>query len=352
MLVAGRASADDLVFADSATTCTIAWRPGDRLLRYVNPRVQRRGLVSLDHWFQVAPGGRALGVWSSSSGLYVVNSAGTLLWHRDGVLGAFRFSPQGDRLAIASAKGIEIVSLDRREARSLTQLTGVDWMRWMDAGLLVQAHRKLAIVDKAGVRRTLATLPPTAVVAASSKRIVYFAPAALVDLDVETGRPIAQIKLTEHDRVKNAELSSDGMRILFGTDRNVFLMEAASQPRKIADVRSLRSLFFSPDGSSFLWADGFDGGGVVVGGMRQNLPSGVIAARFRQDGGTDLVLTAKDGITTWNPVSGARAIVGGIAPDDGVNIGGDLIGAAAVAFFYQKSGWEKMHQIPTTDDQF
>ena len=69
------------------------------------PRVERKGWFPIDRWFQVAPGGRSLAMWSKSTGLAVLSSDGAdLLRRKDGVT-AFRFSPNGDRLAFASGRG-------------------------------------------------------------------------------------------------------------------------------------------------------------------------------------------------------------------------------------------------------
>jgi hypothetical protein len=49
---------------------------------------------------------------------------------------------------------------------------------------------------------------------------------------------------------------------------------------------------------------------------------------------------------TWDQVTGASALVGGISSNDGVNFAGDLVGGAGLAFFVTKSGELKEHQTP------
>lgn len=57
------------------------------------------------------------------------------------------------------------------------------------------------------------------------------------------------------------------------------------------------------------------------------------------------------GITTWNPVTGLRESIGGIAPDDGSNFSGDVAGGSALAFFCKKRAGVKEHSIPSADEE-
>ena len=96
-----------------ALTVTVS---GGRRVVSLSPRVGRLGAAPLDRWLQVAPGGKTVAVWSASDGLRVVGADGTLLLQRGGVL-AFRFSPDGARLAFATAGGVAISGL-RGEAET------------------------------------------------------------------------------------------------------------------------------------------------------------------------------------------------------------------------------------------
>ena len=87
----------------------------------------------------------------------------------------------------------------------------------------------------------------------------------------------------------------------------------------------------------------FRGGAIVSKGKVTPLPSDpeLDSARFRQDGGADLVLTNKEGTMTWNPNTGARAVVGGISPRDGANYAGDLAGGVGIVLFYTATAVER-----------
>src|SRR6478752_1933963 len=125
-LVAARAAADSRIELLRGTY-SIDWAAGGKQRHIAHPRGDGRE-TSLDRWLQVAPGGRAVAVWSAETGLDVLSATGASLWQRKGDVTAFRFSPTGDRLAFASAKGVEVVALDRPEPRPLAQLAGVEWL--------------------------------------------------------------------------------------------------------------------------------------------------------------------------------------------------------------------------------
>lgn len=337
LLAPGRANADGWIMLSPG--------PGYRIELSgftASPRVERQGLSPLDRWFQVAPGGGAVALWSVATGLAVSTVSGVERLHRRGVVTAFRFSPAGDRLAFASAKGIEVLALDRKEPRLLRSLGGVDWLWWTDAGLIARARSKLYVVDYEGNRRTLAELGPGAVVAAAKGRVVYFTGGRLVTRDLASGGAIGVTKLVDRDLVINADLSPDGEKVLFATAKRVYLREGRGPVRRLADAAGVQSLFFSPDGAAYLWATGA-GGEVVEKGRTTALPQGTRSARFNQSGG--LVLTAEDGVATWDPATGARSQAGGISSDDGVNLAGDVGGGAGVViFYYKKTGRQKEAQ--------
>jgi hypothetical protein len=310
------------------------------------PTVDRRGWSSTDRWFQIAPGGRSLAVWSKPTGLGVFSYGGADLLRRKDNVTAFRFAPGGDRIAVASGKGIEILSLDQRELRLLAGITGIDWLRWTDFGLVASRRSKLLLIDDAGKQRALVSLGPGAV-ATAKRRIVSFAAASMTELDLGSDQGPSVTKLADRDPVINAELSPDGANLLFATARRVYLREGARPVTVLAEIADVHSLFFSPDGSAYLWAAD-SGGAVVEKSKRTALPADVRSARFRQDGGSGLVLTKDDGVTTWNATASGRPLVGGISPDDGVNFAGDLVNGAEVVLFYKKTGNQKQHQLPPT----
>jgi hypothetical protein len=310
----------------------------------IDLQVRRRQWVSLDDWLQVAPGGRWLAVRTELSELHVFASSGPEVWHRTGV-SAFRFSPSGDRLAVASRKGIDVITLPRPESRRLSSVGRVEWLRWIDGGLLVRAGQRLLRLDEAGQELAIATLPKDALLTSSLKRAVFFSHGAMKDLDLFGGGPGPARKLPVSGRVLNAELPPDGSKVLFATEKGTYLLEGRPAPTKLADSAAL-SLLFSPDGSSYLWV-GRSGGALVSRGKVTVLPNDTMAARFPQDGGANLVLTVRPGsIVSWNPVTGRRQNIGGISPDDGSNFAGDIAGGAAISFFCKKSSWEKEQSIP------
>jgi len=89
-----------------------------------------------------------------------------------------------DRLAFATARGVEVLALDTHEVRMLTPLGGVDRLRWTDAGLVARAGNAVDLVGDDGHRRTLLEVRPGAAVAAAKGRVVTFAPSAMRELDV------------------------------------------------------------------------------------------------------------------------------------------------------------------------
>ena len=225
-LFSATAVADDVAFWDPGRKrpCSIHWSPGNTYRLDIHLKAPK-GWTSLDRWLQVAPGGKAMATWSESSGLYLFDSTGSKLWHREGVVTAFRFSPNGNRLAVASRAGIEIVLVAQPALRFLSRLGGAEWLRWLDGGLLVRARGQLTVIDDSGKQRGVATLPKGAVAAASQRRIVYFARGELVEVDVENRGAATTTKLLEREPVINAELSPDGRRILFATSDRVYLIE-------------------------------------------------------------------------------------------------------------------------------
>jgi hypothetical protein len=340
-----RARADAQVVLSPGPGYRIDWTPQAAGRVFANPQVDRQGPSSVDRWFQVAPGGGALAMWVAGNGVAVFKSTGAELWRREAGVTAFRFSPGGDRLAVASAKGIEVVALGEGKSRNLATLAGVEWLRWTDFGLAARTRSALKLVSEDGSQRTLAALPPGAVVAAAQRRVVYFATGALIELELTSGARTGVTKLAR-EPVINAELSPDGATVLFATKRGVYVRRGKAEVRQLVGADRVHSLFFSPDGSAYLWAAN-DGGAVVGKAGDVPLPRGVRSARFRPDTG-GLVLTAEDGVSTWDPATGARSIIGGISSADGVNLAGDLAGGAGVALYYKKTGYEKKVDIPTT----
>jgi hypothetical protein len=344
-LLSRTAVAGDLAWAKPGNQwCSIDWNPGQLARLRIDLRVKRRELVSLDDWLQVAPGGRWLAVRTKSSELHVFDAKGAEVWRRAHV-GAFRFARSGDQLAVSSPSGIEVVSPSHPEPRQLADVRRAKWVGWVDGGLLVHAGQRLLHVDDAGHERTITTLPRDAFLVSSPNRAVFFSHGAMTDLDLAAERRGPTRKLSVTDRVVNADLAPDGSKVLFATQTGTYLIDGQSGPKELADGTSL-SLSFSPDGSAYLWV-GPHGGSLVSKGTMTDLPRDTIAARFRQDAGSELVLTPLQGnIVTWNPVTLRREDVGGVSPDDGTNFAGDIAGGAAVAFYCKKSGWVKEHSIP------
>ena len=311
------------------------------------PRVDHEGLSPLDRWFQVAPGGGAVALFSDSTGLTVFTANGAqILRRKDGVT-AFRFSAAGDRLALASTKGIEVLTLDRHQPQLLKSLARVDWLQWTDAGLVARARSQLFLIDDAGNQRMLATLRPGTIVAAAKARLVYFAGGSLLTLDLMTGGTPETTRLVDSEPVRNAELSPDGTHVIFATARRVYLREGSGPVRVVADVEGVQSLFFSPDGAAYLWAGNMGGSVVLPDGRTVALPPGTRSARFSRNSGYELVLTTAEGVYTWDARTGVRTIVGGISADDGVNFAGDVsANAGVIAFYYKKSGDQKETETP------
>jgi dipeptidyl aminopeptidase/acylaminoacyl peptidase len=270
---------------------------------------------------------------------------GAQLWHRDGRVSAFRFSSTGAELALASDKGIQILALAGLQTRDLVPLPGVQWLRWIDGGLLARARSTLYFVDAVGNKKRLTPLPADAIVAASPRRLVYFGSGTVTDVDRSTGHTLSVTKLADHARVVDAELSPDGRQLLFATAKRVYLIEDQSSPRKLADVDDLRSLVFAPDGSSYLWASR-SGGALVANGKSTPLPANTFDAHYRQDGGTEIVITSTGPrvVFLWSPVTGKQTPVGDFLP-----LAADFAGDSTVSVYVTRSILDKEHSVPGQD---
>jgi hypothetical protein len=158
------------------------------------------------------------------------------------------------------------------------------------------------------------------------------------------GNPATVTKLDDRDPVLNVDLGPDGASVLFVTAKRVYGRAATGPVKLLADVADVHSLSISPDGAAQLWlADA--GGAVLRGGKQPRFPAMTRSARFLSDGVPGVVLTTPDGVFTWD-AAGAPKLVGGISPDDGVNISGDLAAGAAISFAYRKTGRQKEMQKP------
>ena len=203
------------------------------------------------------------------------------------------------------------------------------------------------MVGAGGMRRTLAKIGARTAVAANGDRLVLFTSSAMHELNLaQTGSPAIVTKLDDRDPVQKVDVDADGARVLFATAKHVYL-RAGAEVKAPAEIAGVHSLSFSPDGASQVWL-GDAGGAVTVNGKPKQLPPGTRSAHFRTDGGTGLVLTTEEGVFSWEPADAAPKLVGGVSPDDGVNITGEMVGDTAISFAYLKSGHQKEMQAPTT----
>jgi hypothetical protein len=344
LLTPSPAGADDRVMLSPGPGYRIHWSAVAGQGFDAFPSVERRGWSPVDRWFQVAPGGRALALWSGPTGLVVLASNGKELWRRKAVT-AFRFSGRGERLAVATANEIEVLQVERRESRRLAAVVGVEWLGWTNAGLVVRTRSAVELVTEDGKRRTLAKVGARTVVAAGGNHLVLFGPSVLSEFDLaQPGGPAVITKLEDHAPVLNADIDGAGARVLFATAKRVYLWTGA-EVRLMADVAAVHSLSISPDGAAQMWlADA--GGAVVSEGSFRPLPAGIRSVRFRADGGAGPVFTTEDGVFGWDPADGAPKLLGGISRDDGANIAGDIVGGTAISFAALKNGSRKQIQAP------
>ncbi|HET6148019.1 MAG TPA: hypothetical protein VFH68_10860 [Polyangia bacterium] len=342
------AGADDRVMLSPGPGYRVRWSPaGHRFDAF--PRVERQGWSTVDRWFQVAPGGKAVAFWSASTGFVVMASNGAELWRRKGEVTAFRFSARGERLAIATANEIHVLQVARQESRRLAMMAGADWLGWTNVGWVVRTRSAVELVREDGKHRTLAKVGPGTTVAAGGNRLVLFTPSAMREINLaQSGSRATITKLDDRDPVLNADIDAGGARVLFATARRVYL-QAGTEVKLIEEVAGVHSVSLSPDGSAQIWL-AHASGTLARDGKRTPLPAGTRSAHFRRDGGTGVALTTEDGIFSWDPGDGAPKLVGGISRDDGVNITGDLLGGAAISFAFLKSGTQKEMQRPTTPD--
>jgi dipeptidyl aminopeptidase/acylaminoacyl peptidase len=341
----GRAGADERVWMLPGGAYVLEWqRLGAPPIR-VNPRVARAGWTRVDRWLQVAPGGGALALFGQNPGLLVYAASGEELLREPRGVTAFRFSPNGQRLAFTSAKGLEVYDIDRRERRFLARLHGIDLLRWTDAGVVARRGGRLILVNDAGKQRRLASAGRLDAVVAAGTRVVYFERGMMVSLDIEGRTEPVRSRLETRDPVTLAELSPDGVRLLYATAKRAYLADGSGTPRVVANEGDLHSLSFAPDGSAYVWASRMRGA-LECDGDSQPLPLYVTSARFRQDGAGVVVTRLEKGVATWMPDGSEPKLIGGVSPDDGGNWTGDVIGDEAVAFYGRKDSRTKRHEVP------
>jgi hypothetical protein len=306
------------------------------------PAVRRQGLSPVDRWFQVAPGGAVVAIWSASTGFVVLRSGGGELLHRPGMVTAFRFSPEGDRLAFASSAGIEIIRIGQNESKVIHFPSRVDALLWADKGLVVRSKGILYLVALDGTRRKISPTPVNMPFVAARDTLVYFAPGSLVVVDLDHPEKGSARKLADHEPVINADISPDAQSILFATSHRVYLYKRGEPVRVISEANGIESLFFSPGGDAYLWCTAMGKGAVTEGDRTTPLPPETRSARFRQTAKTSVVVTGERGVMTWDPSSRVSTVVGGISSEDGANLAGDLLGSdAAISLYYKFSGAEQ-----------
>jgi len=277
----------------------------------IDVTVERADRYPLGRWLQVAPGDKAVALRGADTGLVVYSPSGASLFSRRAVVTAFRFSPDGERVAFAGAKGLELVRLDHPEARVVADLAGIDWIRFTDAGLLVRAGGKLALVDEQGKVRTLASGRIDAVAAAGA-RIAYFGDGALVSMDPAHPDRADRTALADKSPVLDAELSPNGHDLLWSTRAHVYLCEGNAPARVVVDGKDIIGLSFSPDGSAWLWSSS-SAGALVTAGAARPLPTGYGRAAFRA-GGRGVVALSSKRVAVWDPAKDTTTVVGGVDP--------------------------------------
>jgi len=327
----------DLVVLAPGDGYMLTWKMGGQLRILTSPKVARLGSVPLDRWVQVAPGGEALAVRSVLGELSVYAADGTTLLQRAAT--AFRFSPDGGRLAIATGKGLSIFSLQDRTEKALAMLPGAEEMRWTDAGLVVRARGALFLIPDNGVPSRLAAIGAKAPFAAAGNRLVYARPSVgLVSVTLPSG---ASENTPLPSAVTDLELAPDGGRLLVATGTQVLLQTGAGLLAELARTPDVRSLAFSPDGTQYLWAG--PGGGRASQGS--SLPSGSLTAAYAPDG--SVMVTTRDGVFRREAATGKMNIAGGISSADGVNFAGLAVGKdGVVALSIRKPGWMKKTESP------
>jgi len=320
--------------------------------------------VAVDACFQTSPDGVAAAARGTPPvGLLVWDKRGSELLRVPYRVLAFRFSPDGRRLVFASEKQIWMFDVGSgpgsgsgpdsgsrapREPHALARLTGVESLRFTDAGLvaLVRTGRghQLALIDASGAVRTLASAQRIDAMAAAKKRVAYFVKGSLVTIDLEASSS-RTIHLDEPAPIGDAELSLHGTRLLFSTAKRVYLREGEGPIRVVAEADA-HSIHFSPDGSAFIWAAS-DRGELRQDDRVTPLLPHLRSARFRNDG-PGLVATTEESVATFDPETGGQHIIGGISVEDGENLAGDSLGGVGISINRHKSGHEKAHQPPTT----
>jgi hypothetical protein len=327
--------------------------------------------------YRVSPGGRWLAVGDDDGGLRLLDGARRSFSIAEAYTD-FRFSPDGRWLAVAArprkapqpaelpwpsdelppADQLLLVDLGAPVPvpRSLARLTGITYLEWSAAGVLLQrtvreryATEELTLVSLAGAQRAVHSGGfDRFASAARGYRVLVLERDGILEYDLSQPdrfwRRIADNSDVERDVLRNIEMAADGSAALYVTvdkekvDGNpdmfrlrehLFLVEGTSTPRRI-EAQRVSSLWADDEGARFVWQDtaGMHLGGVTFTLARRDALTSV---RFRRDARGFVAARGRE-VVTWSAAGQGEAVRWRDAQPDERLIGADSYAGGLVVW--------------------
>lgn len=219
--------------------------------------------------FQVSPDARTLAYTDpQSKHLHLLRRGADEFTIPDVAGNEIRFAPFAPEIAVVRGNSymrdprvIERVDLRRFQKSIWAELREPRWIEYCKEGLVVlhqhssKNTRTLSLLPWKGEMRALADTGAWTerfTTGKSSNRIVYFDGMNVFCMDTEDSAP--RKCFGEPGKVRNAEMTPDGQRLLFATDDALYLAESEGEPRLLTQGERVHSLWFSRDGAEFAWA--------------------------------------------------------------------------------------------------
>jgi hypothetical protein len=304
--------------------------------------------------YQVSPDARVL-AYSEPHGnkLHVLRRDGASM-----ELGGFeneelRFSPDGKFLALVRwqdrARRVERIDLHAFTSEAWADIPGVLWMEFCAEGLVVlhveegTLARLLTLLPWSGEPRTIVRADHRLsrfVAAKAGSRIVYFLSNDVfaIDIDAEDSAPksLGRTRIF----VKNAEMSPDGRAVVLSTGEETYF-SAGESPLAIIAERGVHTIWFSRDGSAFVWAN--DRRATWRrGDLERSFEAGegetIRAVRFLQ-ASPGLVVTRSRDVARWNPERDESDVIAR-AGEGQEMLGADVFGGGLVLWTGTPWVWE------------
>lgn len=218
--------------------------------------------------FQVSADARTLAfTHTQTRNLHVLRRGADAFSLGDVAGNEIRFAPYAAEIAVlrnpgySSSRVIERVDLRRFERKIGGEVHAPQWIEYCRDGLVVLhsnvsgSSRILSLLSWQGEMRTIAETSAWTVrftCGKASNRIVYFDGMNVFSVDSEGSEP--KKWMSEPGKVRNAEMSPDGQKLLFATDDALYWAEGEGERRVLAEGEKVHSLWFSRDGREFAFA--------------------------------------------------------------------------------------------------